>query len=150
MNVLPLRIKEKVTNWLFFGEEDRKRRCEERRARQFDKKMYFYNLHQSKVWMQHLEKKPYKREECKREQKAKGAVDKVFFVVRRVFSIEGWWDQIKTSPSKLLLLATTGNSFYRNRSGGNNDRNTSSLELAHFESLWTVNKVTSENEHVLF
>ena len=25
-------------------------------------KMYFYNLHQSKVWMQHLEKKPYKRE----------------------------------------------------------------------------------------
>ena len=37
-----------------------------------------------------LKKKPYKREECKGEQKAaKGAVDKVFFVVRRVFSIEG-------------------------------------------------------------
>ena len=35
-------------------------------------------------------KKTYKREECEGEQKAaKGAVDKVFFVVRRVFSIEG-------------------------------------------------------------
>ena len=68
----------------FFGEEDRKRRCEERRARQFDKKMYFYNLHQSKVWMQHLEKNLIRGKnvkESRRQQRVRSTKSSSSFVV---------------------------------------------------------------------